>query len=100
MTANSKSEERDFVYVGEDDTIFVPPVSGCPIAIPNEEDGKTLRRYWTRRIDGSDPRVRRAPRTLVAPANDKRPRFCTTWVSPRLGPYPGYRVFPEMRACL
>ena len=26
----------------------------------NEEDGKTLRRYWTRRIDGSDPRVRQA----------------------------------------
>jgi hypothetical protein len=34
MTFNSKSEGRDFVYVGADDTIFVPPVSVCPIAIP------------------------------------------------------------------
>src|SRR5216683_7232760 len=63
MTSNSKSEGRDFVYVGADDIYLCPAGERLSYRYTNEEDGKTLRRYWTRRIDGSDPRVRRAPRT-------------------------------------
>ena len=71
------------VYVGADDIYLCPAGERLSYRNTNEEDGKTLRRYWTRRIDGSDPRVRRAPADLVAPANNKRPRFYTTWVIPR-----------------
>jgi len=63
MTCNSKSEGRDFVYVGADYIYLCPAGERLPYRYTNEEDGKTLRRYWTRRIDGSDPHVRRAPRT-------------------------------------
>ena len=67
MTSNSKSEGRfgkqDFVYVGADDIHLCPAGERLSYRYTNEENGKTLRRYWTRRIDGSDPRVRRAPRT-------------------------------------
>jgi len=61
MTSNSKSEGRDFVYVDADDIYLCPAGERLSYRYTNEEDGKTLRRYWTRRIDGSDPCVRRAP---------------------------------------
>lgn len=60
MTSNSKSEGRDFVYVGADDIYLCPPGERLSYRYINEDDGKALRRYWTRRIDESDPRVRRA----------------------------------------
>jgi hypothetical protein len=67
MTSNSKSEGRfgkqDFVYVGADDIYLCPAGERLSYRNTNEEDGKTLRRYWTRRIDGSDPRVSGPGRT-------------------------------------
>ena len=56
---NSKSEGRDFVYVGADDIYLCPAGERLSYRYINEEDCKALRRYWTRRIDASDPRVRR-----------------------------------------
>jgi hypothetical protein len=51
MTANSKSEGRfgkqDFVYVGADDIYLCPAGERLSYRYTNEEDGKTLRRYWT-----------------------------------------------------
>src|ERR1700694_3712862 len=104
MTSNSKSEGRfgkqDFVYVGADDIYLCPAGERLSYRYTNEENGKTLRRYWTRQIDGSDPRVRRAPRTW-----SHRPTI-TLGVFTQPGSFrdvwaiSGYRVFPEMRACL
>jgi hypothetical protein len=51
MTSNSKSEGRfgkqDFVYVGADDIYLCPAGERLSYRYTNEEDGKTLRRYWT-----------------------------------------------------
>ena len=48
MTSNSKSEGRDFVYVGADDIYLCPAGERLSYRYTNEEDGKTLCRYWTR----------------------------------------------------
>ncbi len=51
MTSNSKSEGRfgkqDFVYVGADDIYLCAAGERLSYRYTNEEDGKTLRRYWT-----------------------------------------------------
>ena len=51
MTSNSKSEGRfgkqDFVYVGADDIYLCPAGERLSYRYTNEEDRKTLRRYWT-----------------------------------------------------
>jgi len=51
MTSNSKAEGRfgkqDFVYVAEDDVYLCPAGERLSYRYTNEEDGKTLRRYWT-----------------------------------------------------
>ena len=51
------SEGRDFIYVGADDIYLCSADERLSYGYTNEEDGNALRRYWTRRIDGSDPRV-------------------------------------------
>ena len=52
MTSNSKLEGRfgkqDFVYVGADDIYLCPAGERLSYRYTNEEDGKTLRRYWNR----------------------------------------------------
>jgi hypothetical protein len=99
MSSNSKSEGRDFVYVGTDDIYFCLAGQRLSDRYTNEEDGKTLRRCWTRRIDGSDPRVRRVPRTW-----SHRPtisvRVLNNLVIRDVWAISGYRIFPEMQACL
>src|SRR3979490_2812519 len=56
MTSNSKSEGRfgkqDFVYVGADDIYLCPAGERLTYRFTNEEDGKTLRRYWTAACQG------------------------------------------------
>jgi len=47
MTSNSKPEGWDFVYVGADDIYLCPAGERLSYRYTNEEDGKTLRRYWT-----------------------------------------------------
>jgi hypothetical protein len=48
---NSMSKGRfgklDFVYVGADDIYLCPAGERLSYRYTNEEDGKTLRRYWT-----------------------------------------------------
>jgi hypothetical protein len=44
-----KVGRSDFVYVGADDTIFVPLVSGCPTVIPMK---RTARHYAAIGRDG------------------------------------------------
>jgi hypothetical protein len=51
MTSGAKAEGRfgkqDFVYVTEDDVYRCPAGERLTYRYTNEEDGKTLRRYWT-----------------------------------------------------
>ena len=51
MTSGAKAEGRfgkqDFVYVAADDVYLCPAGERLPYRYTNEEDGKTLRRYWT-----------------------------------------------------
>jgi hypothetical protein len=47
----------DFVYVGADDIYLCTADERLSYRYTNEEDGNALRRYWTGRIDESDPRV-------------------------------------------
>jgi hypothetical protein len=51
MTSGAKAEGRfgkqDFVYVAEDDVYLCPAGERLTYRYTNEEDGKTLRRYWT-----------------------------------------------------
>jgi transposase len=51
MTSGAKAEGRfgkqDFVYVAEDDVYLFPAGERLTYRYTNEEDGKTLRRYWT-----------------------------------------------------
>ena len=51
MTSGAKAEGRfgkqDFVYVAEDDVYRCPAGERLTYRYTNEEDGKTLRRYWT-----------------------------------------------------
>ena len=51
MTSGAKAKGRfgkqDFVYVTEDDVYLCPAGERLTFRYTNEEDGKTLRRYWT-----------------------------------------------------
>jgi transposase len=51
MTSGAKAEGRfgkqDFAYVAEDDVYRCPAGERLTYRYTNEEDGKTLRRYWT-----------------------------------------------------
>src|SRR5687767_9900057 len=51
MTSGAKAEGRfgkqDFVYVAEDDIYLCPAGERLTYRYTNEEEGKTLRRYWT-----------------------------------------------------
>jgi transposase len=51
MTSSAKSEGRfgkqDFAYLPEEDAYRCPAGERLPYRYTNEEDGKTLRRYWT-----------------------------------------------------
>ena len=51
MTSGAKSEGRfgkqDFVYIAEEDVYRCPAGERLTYRYTNEEDGKTLRRYWT-----------------------------------------------------
>ena len=51
MTSGAKAEGRfgkqDFVYVAKDDVYLCPAGERLTYRYTNEEDGKTLRRYWT-----------------------------------------------------
>jgi Transposase DDE domain len=51
MTSGAKAAGRfgkqDFVYVAEDDVYLCPAGERLTYRYTNEEDGKTLRRYWT-----------------------------------------------------
>ena len=51
MTSNSKAEGRfgkqDFVYVAANDVYLCPAGELLTYRYTNEEEGKTLRRYWT-----------------------------------------------------
>jgi hypothetical protein len=92
MTSNSKSEGRDFVYVGASDIYPCPAGEQLSYRYSNEEDGKTLRRYWTRRIDGSDPRVRRARGPV---SKGQAFAFLPNLGQSHLGPYPAIGYFQK-----
>ena len=49
MTINAKGRfgKQDFIYVAADDVYLCPAGERLPYRYTNEEDGKTLRRYWT-----------------------------------------------------
>jgi len=51
LTSGAKAEGRfgkqDFVYIVEDDVYLCPAGERLTYRYTNEEDGKTLRRYWT-----------------------------------------------------
>ena len=57
MTSNSSRKGGTSSMSAADDIYLCPTGERLSYRYTNEEDGKTLRRYWTRRIDGSDPRV-------------------------------------------
>jgi hypothetical protein len=45
--AKGRFGKQDFVYVAADDVYLCPAGEQLPYRYTNEEDGKTLRRYWT-----------------------------------------------------
>jgi hypothetical protein len=65
MTSGAKSEGRfgkqDFVYLPTEDVYRCPAGQKLCYHYTNEEDGKTLRRYWTTACPGSNLNVQRDP---------------------------------------
>ena len=47
ITAKGRFGKQDFVYIAEDDVYLCPAGERLTYRYTNEEDGKTLRRYWT-----------------------------------------------------
>jgi hypothetical protein len=47
LYAKGRFGKQDFVYVAADDVYLCPAGQQLPYRFTNEEDGKTLRRYWT-----------------------------------------------------
>jgi Transposase DDE domain len=47
LHAKGRFGKQDFVYVAADDVYLCPAGEQLPYRYTNEEDGKTLRRYWT-----------------------------------------------------
>jgi hypothetical protein len=47
INAKGRFGKQDFVYLAEDDVYFCPAGEQLTYRYTNEEDGKTLRRYWT-----------------------------------------------------
>jgi len=47
INAKGRFGKQDFVYVAADDVYVCPAGEQLPYRYTNEEDGKTLRRYWT-----------------------------------------------------
>src|ERR1700704_2899527 len=47
INAKGRFGKQDFVYVAADDVYFCPAGEQLTYRYTNEEDGKTLRRYWT-----------------------------------------------------
>jgi hypothetical protein len=47
INAKGRFGKQDFVYVAEDDVYLCPAGERLTYHYSNEEDGKTLRRYWT-----------------------------------------------------
>jgi transposase len=86
MTSNAKSEGRfgkqDFVYNAGEDTYRCPAGETLTYRYTNEEDGKTLRRYWTNACPqcplkpectkGSERRIARWEHEHVLEATQKR----------------------------
>ena len=47
INAKGRFGKQDFVYVAADDVYLCPAGERLVYHFTNEEDGKTLRRYWT-----------------------------------------------------
>ena len=47
INAKGRFGKQDFVYVAEDDVYLCPAGERLTYHYTNEEDGNTLRRYWT-----------------------------------------------------
>jgi hypothetical protein len=47
LLAKGRFGKQDFVYVAADDVYLCPSGEQLTYHYTNEEDGKTLRRYWT-----------------------------------------------------
>jgi len=47
LYAKGRFGKQDFVYVAEDDVYLCPAGEQLTYHYTNEQDGKTLRRYWT-----------------------------------------------------
>src|SRR5712672_3600429 len=52
LYAKGRFGKQDFVYVAEDDVYLCPAGAQLTYRYTNEEDGKTLRRYWTTACQG------------------------------------------------
>ena len=52
INAKGRFGKQDFVYVAEDDVYLCPAGEQLTYHFTNEEDGKTLRRYWTTACQG------------------------------------------------
>jgi hypothetical protein len=68
INAKGRFGKQDFVYVAADDVYLCPAGEQPTYRYTNEEDGKTLRRCWTRAardFAGRRSRHRRASLTLL-----------------------------------
>src|SRR5258708_11245874 len=52
LLAKGRFGKQDFVYVAADDVYLCPSGEQLTYHYTNEEDGKTLRRYWTNACQG------------------------------------------------
>ena len=52
INAKGRFGKQDFVYVAADDVYLCPAGEQLTYHYTNEEDGKTLRRYWTNACQG------------------------------------------------
>jgi hypothetical protein len=52
INAKGRFGKQDFVYVAADDVYICPAGEQLTYRYTNEEDGKTLRRYWTTACQG------------------------------------------------
>src|SRR5580693_2081077 len=52
LLAKGRFGKQDFVYVAADDVYLYPSGEQLTYHYTNEEDGKTLRRYWTNTCQG------------------------------------------------
>jgi len=98
LYAKGRFGKQDFVYVAEDDVYLCPAGEQLTYHYTNEQDGKTLRRYWTTACEAC---ALKSKCTTGRQANWSRlpnqnpPRFYTAWTHSGHSPLSSATLHPR-----